>query len=674
MKSFRYIVLLLFASVCSIHWMVAGDDVRDTLEISKGFQARPASLLEGKTSGVHVFSTDGSVNGDIMVYVRGLNSVRSDSQPLWVVDGMPLVSAFNLNPYDIESIEVIKDISATAIYGFKGANGVILVKTKRHSKEGLNVEWHSNASVSIPVSDEEAGRVALSHNQSLSVASVNGQSQFNLSGYWRTENDVIKGNGGNSGLVNVLYETRANPVVWFSTNTMLNVGGTSTTTGDFLPGEPLFLQDDYDNDCQTWRAFNTTSLALNLSGNLSFNLNIGVDYLNNTSYVWFGNGTARGAAVNGEACISGASLLRYSARPVLSWYRFFGEGRLDVSAGASIDGDYNRINVMRGTDFFSHELRSRGLNIHASKSVIDNHAINYFSHGFFAKAAFSYGDYAGMDALIRTDRTQDYDDSPVLHYAMNVYFNPIGNVKVCAGFGMGGYEQLADYDSFARFVSGPYPVVNPELTYYYKGLNRVKSREWNLGVETPLLNRRLNVAAKFFSKHSDDAFNAYCFGRKTTDTYLWRYSKRTDYFATSSGFATSGVELDADAKIIDTDRRKWSAGFNLSWLTTKITDVGELDSAGLNAGTFGDALPGLLAGINTSMMIERFSLQAEFNAAALYNADFIKLGRFGVAYDMHRIRFSLSGHNLLLLGSVKGVYPGPFPYARSVIAGIRITF
>lgn len=674
MKSFRYIVLLLFASVCSTHWMVAGDDVRDTLEISKGFQARPASLLEGKTSGVHVFSTDGSVNGDIMVYVRGLNSVRSDSQPLWVVDGMPLVSAFNLNPYDIESIEVIKDISATAIYGFKGANGVILVKTKRHSKEGLNVEWHSNASVSIPVSDEEAGRVALSHNHSLSVASVNGQSQFNLSGYWRTENDVIKGNGGNSGLVNVLYETRANPVVWFSTNTMLNVGGTSSTTGDFLPGEPLFLQDDYDNDCQTWRAFNTTSLALNLSGNLSFNLNIGVDYLNNTSYVWFGNGTARGAAVNGEACISGASLLRYSARPVLSWYRFFGEGRLDVSAGASIDGDYNRLNVMRGTDFFSHELRARGLNIHASKSVIDNHAINYFSHGFFAKAAFSYGDYAGMDALIRTDRTQDYDDSPVLHYAVNAYFNPTGNVKVCAGFGMGGYEQLADYDSFARFVSGPYPVVNPELTYYYKGLNRVKSREWNLGVETPLLNRRLNVAAKFFSKHSDDAFNAYCFGRKTTDTYLWRYSKRTDYFATSSGFATSGVELDADAKFIDTDRRKWSAGFNLSWLTTKITDVGELDSAGLDAGTFGDALPGLLAGINTSMMIERFSLQAEFNAAALYNADFIKLGRFGVAYDMHRIRFSLSGHNLLLLGSVKGVYPGPFPYARSVIAGIRITF
>ena len=674
MKYFRYIILLLFASICSTHWMVAGDDVRDTLEISKGFQARPASLLEGKTSGVHVFSTDGSVNGDIMVYVRGLNSVRSDSQPLWVVDGMPLVSAFNLNPYDIESIEVIKDISATAIYGFKGANGVILVKTKRHSKEGLNVEWHSNASVSIPVSDEEAGRVALSHNHSLSVASVNGQSQFNLSGYWRTENDVIKGNGGNSGLVNVLYETRANPVVWFSTNTMLNVGGTSSTTGDFLPGEPLFLQDDYDNDCQTWRAFNTTSLALNLSGNLSFNLNIGVDYLNNTSYVWFGNGTARGAAVNGEACISGASLLRYSARPVLSWHRFFGEGRLDVSAGASIDGDYNRLNVMRGTDFFSHELRARGLNIHASKSVIDNHAINYFSHGFFAKAAFSYGDYAGMDALIRTDRTQDYDDSPVLHYAVNAYFNPIGNVKVCAGFGMGGYEQLADYDSFARFVSGPYPVVNPELTYYYKGLNRVKSREWNLGVETPLLNRRLNVAAKFFSKHSDDAFNAYCFGRKTTDTYLWRYSKRTDYFATSSGFATSGVELDADAKFIDTDRKKWSAGFNLSWLTTKITDVGELDSAGLDAGTFGDALPGLLAGINTSMMIERFSLQAEFNAAALYNADFIKLGRFGVAYDMHRIRFSLSGHNLLLLGSVKGVYPGPFPYARSVIAGIRITF
>ena len=674
MKCFRHIALLLCAGVCSLQWAMAGDVVRDTLELSKGFQARPANLVEGKVSGVHVSSSDGSVNGDIMVYVRGLNSVRSDSQPLWVVDGMPLVSAFNLNPYDIESIEVIKDISATAVYGFKGANGVILVKTKRHSKEGLNVEWHSNAAVSIPVTKEEAGRVALSHNHSLSVASVNGQSQFNLSGYWRTENDAIKGNGGNSGLFNVLYETRANPVVWFSTNTMLNIGGTSSTTGDFLPGEPPFLQDDYDNDGQTWRAFNTTSLALNLTGNLSFNLNIGVDYLNNTSYVWFGNGTARGAAVNGEACISGASLLRYSARPVLSWYRFFGKGRLDVSAGASLDGDYDRFNVMRGTDFFSHELRARGLNIHASKSTIDNHSINYFTHGFFAKAAYSYDDFAGMDALIRTDRTWEYDDGPVLHYAVNAYVKPIGDVKVSAGYGTGGYEQLADYDSFAQFVSGAYPAVDPELTYYYKGLNRINSREWNLGVETPLLDKRVNVAAKFFSKHSDDAFNAYCFGRKTNDTYLWRYSKRTDYFATSSGFTATGIELDADAKIIDTDRKKWSAGFNFSWLTTRMTDVGELDTAGINAGTFGDELPGLLAGFYTSLMIKRFSLQAEINSAALYDMDFLKLGRLGVAYDLRNIRFSLTGHNLLLLGSVKDVYPGPYPYARSVVAGMKITF
>ena len=188
------------------------------------------------------------------------------------------------------------------------------------------------------------------------------------------------------------------------------------------------------------------------------------------------------------------------------------------------------------------------------------------------------------------------------------------------------------------------------------------------------MDNRVNVAAKFFNKHSDDAFNAYCFGRKTNDTYLWRYSKRTDYFSTSSGFTTTGIELDADAKIIDTDRKKWSAGFNFSWLTSKMTDVGELDSAGIDAGTFGDGMPGLLAGFNTSLVIKRFSLQAEINGAALYDMDFLKLGRLGVAYDINNIRFSLTGHNLLLLGSVKDVYPGPFPYARSVVAGMKITF
>ncbi len=651
----RHIVSLFATLVCSAHIAAAGDVVRDTLELTKGFHARPAELLEGRLSGVQISSSDGSVNGDLLVNIRGLNSLRSGAQPLWIVDGMSTVSAPNLNPYDIESIEVLKNVSATAIYGFKGANGVILVNTKRQTQDGLRTEWHSNAVLSVPEASGE-GSAALGHNHSVAISSVNGQSLFNLSGYWRTDNDVVKGNGNNSGLVNVLYETRTNPVVWFSTNTMLQVGGSSSTTGDFGPGEPAFLPNDYDNDGELWRAFNTTSLALNISTNLSFKINLGVDYLNNTTYVWFGNGTARGAAVNGEACISGSSMLRYYARPLVNWHRFIGKSRVDLSAGASVNGDINRLNVMRGTDFFTHELRARGLNIHASKTVIDNHSTDYFSNGLFATAAYSYDDFAGADAVIRADRTRDFDDRAVLHYAVGAYVKPVKGIKITAGYGMGGFEQVADYDQFGQFVTEAYPAVADDLTYYYKGLNRIASREWNLGAEATLLGGRLDLAACFFSKHIDDGFFAYCFGRKMKDSYLWRYSSRTDFFDTSSSLTTTGLEIDADARLIEKESLQWSAGLNFSWTASDTP------------------LPGILAGFNTALKYKQFSFQAVSNGAALSDAGFFRLGRVGAAYDLRRIRFSLTGYDLLILGSVKGVYPGPFPYARSVVAGISVTF
>ncbi len=649
MKFLSHTALFFALVACTIHTAWAGDVVRDSLELSKSFQAKPASLLEGRVSGVQVLSSDGSVNGGLFVYIRGLNSVRSNSQPLWVVDGAPTIGMFDLNPYDIESIEVLKDVSSTAIYGLKGANGVILINTKRQKQDGLKVDWHSNAAVSSPFSTIGGSRTALSHNHSMSLSSVNGQSLFNLSGNWRTDNDVLKNNGSNSGLVNVLYETRANPVVWFSTNTMLSTGDAE---------EPGFLYEDYDNDMNMWRIFNTSSLSLNFTKTFSLKLNLGVDYMNNTSFVWFGPGTDRGAAANGEACISGMSFIRYHAAPTLSWYRYFGKGRLDLSAGVSANGDYDRTNVMRGTDFFSHELRARGLNIHASKTVIDNHSINYSSHGAYLKGGYSFGELAGLDAMLRLDRTPVFDDAPVLHYAVNAFWKPLDYLKVSVGYGVGGVEQMTDYAGFSGFVTGAFTEVDTDLAYYYKGLNRVRTAELNAGAQLSLMRGRLNLATKFYSRTTDDAFNAYCFGRKTADSYLWRYADRTPYFNEISTFGSTGVEFDADAALLNRDNLSCSFGCNFAW-----NDVA-----------------GILGGLTSVVKAGRFVFEAELNGADLSGMpDFFKLGKMNAGWEfnpsflpyVHRMRLSMSGRNLLLLSDDKD--NNPF-LARSVVAGLSITF
>jgi TonB-dependent SusC/RagA subfamily outer membrane receptor len=105
---------------------VEGDKVRE-----RRAAMQLSDLLEGSVAGVHV----SEAGGGIQVRIRGTNSIYGSSAPLYVVDGMPVTpgpggTLHSINPYDVESITVLKDAAATAIYGSRGASGVIIIKTK----------------------------------------------------------------------------------------------------------------------------------------------------------------------------------------------------------------------------------------------------------------------------------------------------------------------------------------------------------------------------------------------------------------------------------------------------------------------------------------------------------------------------------------------------------------
>ncbi len=89
--------------------------------------------LAGRVAGVQVSAADGQPGSGMQIVIRGNNSVTQDNSPLYVVDGFPMESPDNnvINPAEIASIEVLKDASATAIYGARGANGVIMITTKQ---------------------------------------------------------------------------------------------------------------------------------------------------------------------------------------------------------------------------------------------------------------------------------------------------------------------------------------------------------------------------------------------------------------------------------------------------------------------------------------------------------------------------------------------------------------
>ena len=106
--------------------------------------------LRGKVSGVNIFSNSSQPGAySNRVVIRGIATINSSSNPLYVVDGVVMENFDLVNPNDIESMEVLKDASAAAIYGARGANGVIMVTTKRGKKDGEGVAISYQGSVSV---------------------------------------------------------------------------------------------------------------------------------------------------------------------------------------------------------------------------------------------------------------------------------------------------------------------------------------------------------------------------------------------------------------------------------------------------------------------------------------------------------------------------------------------
>ncbi len=138
-------------------------------EFNKGVIVNPQQLIQGKTAGVQISATTGEPGAAVNVRIRGTASVRANNNPLYVVDGIPLsggntsagtgggttdigsAAALDplsfLNPNDIASIDILKDASATAIYGSRGANGVVLITTKSGGSQKGVLEFSSTYSV-----------------------------------------------------------------------------------------------------------------------------------------------------------------------------------------------------------------------------------------------------------------------------------------------------------------------------------------------------------------------------------------------------------------------------------------------------------------------------------------------------------------------------------------------
>ena len=207
-------------------------------DLNRGVFTDPGQMLQGKVPGL-VISSTADPNGGATITLRGASTLRSGAMsPYYVIDGIPGVDPSTVAPDDIESIDVLRDATATAIYGSKAANGVIIITTKKGAEEKTNVSYNGYVAIDnilkkydvasaadlrdyatkngVALKDggantnwqDEVLRTAISHNHNVSIRGGNGRTSYMVSGNLMKRQGVIKETGMDRFNVRSLISTK----------------------------------------------------------------------------------------------------------------------------------------------------------------------------------------------------------------------------------------------------------------------------------------------------------------------------------------------------------------------------------------------------------------------------------------------------------------------------------
>ena len=746
----------------------------DTLGGVKSVASGPVELLRGELSGVRVSAVDGGPNGLLNVNIRGLNTLRGDSQPLWIVDGAVIGSSVNqnleafyqhggttangealpdyfgqfynspiansswLSPYEIESIQVLKDISATALYGMQGANGVIIVKTRRPRSGNRNVWLDSSVGISTSDRKGEAFGTGIVTSHNLGVNGIFGQgSYYNISGFIRYNDSPIVNTGAITGGLAANIEMTAGELFGFGFNSYLNYGDYTSAAGTNFIGAPslmaisrypsAFLTDPekepdvntlagwtsgFDDEAIDCRTVNSVWLRISFLKSLHMKITGGMDYQNQTRYLWFGTTTSFGKRFSGATSILNNSLMNFNLKGELNFNRNFAVmHHLQASLVYDLDGNVNKTNAMCGTQFRNPALRGKGLTGSGSIQSIRKFDRSYLQMGAHAFVGYDYDGYAGVTAAARLDYTRRFDTTPLWVPSAEAFVDlkkiclrntgVVSAFKITGGYGWAGREISMPYEYMNEYIS-KVPVVEKGTEVYFDGFNRLISKEWNVGLNVGFLDGRISLAAGYYDKNTDDSFSIVNYGKKVSR--LWVESEDwTVYQRRTSVISNKGVEADLALKPVHTRNVRWGLYANVAYNINKIVslDADDVVTSDLISGSYYsnnvenasvgqvlglNTLPKLHGGFGTTLSLYGFTLDAQFSGAAgfgIINAnklvesgrsyitvaelepgDYIRLDDLTLSYDIplkaswvKNFRVNLSGHNLFVVTDYSGWNP-----------------
>lgn len=688
----RKLFAAVFALALSSPGLIAGDVAKDTLGIAKSVARSTASLLRGEVSGVRVSSLDGSLSGVESVLVRGLNTLRGDSQPVWIVDGVVLSSsAFEnrdlffrsdyagcaytapkdnmswLNAYEVESIRVIKDMSEAGKYGVWGANGVIIVTTRKAvGSRALNIHLNSNAGVDFRPKVGDAFRSSFFHNHDLGIDGSSGNnSTYKISGFFRSNDGAVKGESDRSLGLAVGFETMANKTFKFGLNSFLNYDKSSSSYGTNYIGATSAMivsryptsfsvdtvqgwLDDFDDDSESLRSASSVYFQIDFLPGFFLKLTGGLDYQNQNRIVWFGDGTAFGHRVGGAAGVLNNSLLNYNTGAQLEFTRNFAVYH-HFEAGLALDfvGSFNRTNAMCASNFDLPYLRGKGLSNSTGGKRIRKFSRPFNELGYRAYVNYDYKGMFGVSGSFRMDHNMKYRTPALMSPAANAFVDfrkiflsgskAVSELKISGGWGTASREYDLPYEYLGYYILNV-PGIESKADYYYNGLNTLVSSEYNVGLKAGFMSGRFSLGVKYYSKSTDDAFRLMS-DLKIVDKLYENAPEWTMIQERHTGIANSGFEFDVELGLVRSERVNWTLGANLARNINRIVSIDEQDAtaAGIVKGLYlagqeagcavsGNCIPKISGALDTRLELFGATLDVKLSGASdfeILNANYI---------------------------------------------------
>lgn len=657
--------------------------VIDTLETDKASSISPEQLLKGRVSGLFVQEDNGGLNALRNALIRGVNSLHGSSAPLWIIDGaimssvqgeqldmfwqdkfagmssdQSLSTMDGLNLYDIESIEVLKNVSATAIYGELGANGAIIIKTKRQ-KEGNAVEVRSNFGTSFP---------GFINNNSVAFASGNNRSDYRLSVFFRGVASSPLYETNNFGGAAFTLNTKAGSRVDMGLSARVSIGNQNSTV-------PEDWRTDYDDQCQNIRTTDNFYFNFKIFEGLYWRSNLSADYQVNSRNTWYGQGTPFGQAVNKAAGISVASKLFATAKTSLEYTVMqLVDHKLSASAGGEVYYSDTKFNTLNGTNILISQLKSLGFGYRESADDAALYRKSLPQFGLYGKVSYVYKKYAGLELLSRFDRTVRYEDQWIWYPSATAFVDfkelffadgkLVSDLKLDVGYGRAGNNRYVPYYMFPKYTDGEIPSFSRDAEAFLDGWQNVISQEYNAGVHAGFLEGRVNVSATWYSKRTDDVLTLFQFGQLDETSQLWKYAPRSAPSEYSGVVTNNGVEVDIDALVLNFKNFKWNLGVNAAYNKTNLNAL----------------FPSVWGGISTTFRFYGVTVDALADGAAGYEGDrdFLRLSRVSVGYDipLPKVKW-IKGLNIYAVASNTASwthYVGTYPVMKSLVFGVKADF